>query len=75
MTQPENNKPLRVWIWCDESTLLNYSHGLAVVVAHDEAEAMQVMKEQLESHTCHELRFQDAVEITEPTAKAVWGGG
>jgi len=66
-------KALKLYVW--QNVLRDYSAGLAVVLAHDEDEAREIMKRDFPEYIAEQLPFSNVEVVTEPTGFYVYGGG
>lgn len=63
---------LKLYVW--EDVLRDYSAGLAVVLAHNEGEAREIMKRDFPEYIAEQLPSYKCQVITEPKGFYVYGG-
>lgn len=74
---PERRK-MKLYVWNDESTLCDYTHGLIVAVAYSLESALKAVEKE---HPCYMRSFDNAnpthvIELpSEPRAFVCHGGG
>ncbi len=64
---------LRLFVW--EDALRDYTAGLAVVLAHDEAEAREIMLRDFPEYVAERLPFIQCKIHSAPIGFYVYGGG
>ena len=62
---------MKLFVWTD--VLTDYDSGLAVVFAHDEEEARNIMKEKFPNYITEQLPFASCKVITNPDAYYTYG--
>ena len=64
---------LKLFVW--EDVLRDFTSGMAVILAHDEAEAREIMNRDFPDYVSDQLGFSTCQIITEPKGFYVYGGG
>lgn len=64
---------LKLFVW--EDVLRDHTAGMAVVLAHNEREAREIMNRDLPNYVVDQLSFTGCKIVTEPKAFYVYGGG
>lgn len=63
---------MKLYVW--QGVLSDYTAGMAVVLAHNEEEAHEIMKRDFPDYAIDQLPFSGVQVVTEPKGFYVYGG-